>query len=73
MLYNSMNEQEKAILGADSIKCFVDQFGEADNHLTILLQVLMEELWNVSPVSLLSESEQEGDQTIDSSPIGQES
>lgn len=62
-----MNEQEKSKLGADSVHSFLNQFGEPDEYVTILLEVLMEELFNVPPVSLLGEPEQEGDQTPDSS------
>lgn len=58
-----MDEKEKAKLGAESLNCFFSQFGEPDIYLTILLEVFMEELFSVSPISLFSESEQEGNQT----------
>jgi len=68
-----MTEQEKAELGAITLHDFVNQFGQPGEYVTILLQVLMEELWNVSPVHILSKSEQEGDQITDSNPIGETS
>jgi len=58
-----MTEQEKAIAAAVTIKAFATQFGEPDERITLLLEVLFEELFNASPISLFSESEQEGDQT----------
>jgi hypothetical protein len=68
-----MTEQEKAEIGAITVRNFVDQFGQPDEYVTILLQVLIEELWNVSPLHILSQSEQEGNQTIDSDSIGKTS
>lgn len=58
-----MNEQEKAQAAAASIKSFVDQFGEPSETSTIILQILLEELYYASPISILSEPEQEGNQT----------
>lgn len=60
-----MREEEKSKLGEETMHCFVNRLGEPDQHLTILLQVLMEEIFNVPPLYLLSESQQEGDQTSD--------
>lgn len=68
-----MTEQEKAELGAITLHNFVNQFGQPDEYVTILLQVLMEELWNASPIHILSKSEQEGDQITDSNSIGETS
>lgn len=40
-----MNELEKAAVAADTFQAFVNQFGEPDSTLTILLEVLLEELF----------------------------
>jgi hypothetical protein len=68
-----MKEEEKAKLGAETLHSFAEQFGEPDEHVTILLEVLMEELWNASSLSLLSKSEEEGNQVSDNSPIQESS
>ncbi len=56
-----MNDEEKAKLGADSLHCFVNQFGEPDNYTATLLEVLFEEIY-ASSLSLFSQQKQEGDQ-----------
>jgi len=58
-----MTEQEKAIVGAATIKSFVDQFGEPDQAMALVLEILMEELYNASPIHLFGRSQQEGPET----------
>lgn len=56
-----MNNEEKAKLGADSLHCFVNQFGEPDNYTATLLEVLFEEIY-ASSLSLFGQQEQTGNQ-----------
>jgi hypothetical protein len=58
------SEQQKAVLGADSLRAFLDQFGSpSDPVISVFLEILMEELMNAKIIPLLSRSQQTGVQT----------
>lgn len=60
--YNNSRENEKAMLSHKGIHHFFEQFGN-DEHAKILLEVLLEGLFNEEAVFVLGEQEQKRDQT----------
>lgn len=63
------SEREKAELAAATIKAFCKQFGPRDPSAVMLLDVLLQELYDVEVISLLGESGQKGDQVSYDTPV----
>jgi hypothetical protein len=58
------NEKDSANLGAQTVKKFLDQFGNpTDPHIGLFLEVLLEELYHAKIVSISGISQQTGDQS----------
>lgn len=65
------NEREHALLGADTIQTFLNQFGDpSDPKVGLLLEVLLNELLHAKVVSILGKPQQTGHQIDHGSPRG---
>lgn len=62
------SEQEMAELGAETLTNFFQQFNPPDEVSQSLLNILLEELMNAKVISILSQSQQTGDQISDNTP-----